>query len=88
MTQYLVCGYKHGDVDDYGAKVKIIGIYDLIEDVNKLENMLGQHKIVRKTKQGKVWTTWVFKLEKNSVQKNLLDIRNTHNAIIPKDIYD
>ena len=39
MYQYLICGYKRGDVDDYGANVKILGLYDSLEDVNKFEEI-------------------------------------------------
>ena len=88
MYQYLICGYKNGDVDDYGANVKILGLYDSLEHVKNFEDSLGQDKIYRNTKRGKIWTTWVFKLKKNSVQKPILDIRNTHNALKPTSIYD
>ena len=88
MYQYLICGYKRGDVDDYGANVKILGLYDSLEDVNKFEDSLGQDRIYRNTKRGKIWITWVFKLKKNAVQKPILDIRNTRNALKPKSIYD
>ena len=87
MTKYLVCGYNKKNVDEWGAKVKILAILDSIDEVENFEEILGQTRIENKTKFGEKWVTWVFKVD-NKVQVPPIDIRETANAMKPRSLYD